>query len=88
MHSLENLIKELYLLKVQTNCSHITYKNTNHYYLKINKLAYEFYAFAKVVEKGFSVDFNNQTWGIILFLWAQTMEIDKSETPENFRNHK
>ena len=61
---------------------------TIHYYLKINKLAYEFYAFAKVVEKGFSVDFNNQTWGIILFLWAQTMEIDKSETPENFRNHK
>ena len=36
---------------------------TIHYYLKINKLAYEFYAFAKVVEKGFSVDFNNQTWG-------------------------
>ena len=25
---------------------------------------------------------------IILFLWAQTMEIDKSEKSENFRNHK
>ena len=26
------------------------------------------------------MDFNNQTWGHKLVLWAQTMEIDKSET--------
>ena len=35
--------------------------------MKINKLVCEFQEFAKVVEKGFSVDFNNQMWGHNLF---------------------